>query len=372
VIICLAYIFVPLCRYWWQLSLSFAAVGFGAGIADVGAHTMIVWIWGDRSGPFMQLISLCFGIGCLGIPIVIDALIALTGGIIWPLWIVGLLWPITCLSLFVRSPMSPGSAHGHSHHSVPTDDQTEGAQVQQDAPVEDKKRHLSIIWLISLFIAIYTGQELSYGGWLFTYATDRGLADTTGAAYMTSCYYIALTVARLVAVPISNYIRPLHLIAIDLAGSFLCCVILILVPSSVVMLWAISALLGIAMAATWGCAFALPPDLGIANVTGKDTAIMISGVALGEMVMPALVALLFQKFGTTSLQWSLAISLIAHAGVLGLLWRFASGPITSVLTVGRKGKGSHDIEAVVLRHTQGAGHAQGEELEKKILPNAPS
>ncbi len=65
-----------------------------------------------------------------------------------------------------------------------------------------------LVALIALFFVLYVGAEVSFWGWIFTYAVALNLADETVAAYLTSTFWAALTFGRLVAIPIAIRFRP--------------------------------------------------------------------------------------------------------------------------------------------------------------------
>lgn len=58
-----------------------------------------------------------------------------------------------------------------------------------------------VILFTSLFLLVYVGAEVSAGGYLFSYAVLKNLAGETESAFLTSGFWGALTLGRLLAVP---------------------------------------------------------------------------------------------------------------------------------------------------------------------------
>ncbi len=52
-----------------------------------------------------------------------------------------------------------------------------------------------------LFLFFYVGAEITFGGWVYTYAVTLKLASAAGAAYLTSAFWLAFTVGRLISIP---------------------------------------------------------------------------------------------------------------------------------------------------------------------------
>ena len=69
----------------------FGVLGVGAATVDLGANTMLIWHRGSEVGRSMNLLHLCFGIGALASPLLVQLGlgIAATGGAIAAFLIAG-------------------------------------------------------------------------------------------------------------------------------------------------------------------------------------------------------------------------------------------------------------------------------------------
>lgn len=90
----------------WLWGAVFFFVGVAGAAIDVGDNTMIAWIYGEKLGPFVQLIHFWFGIGALLSPLIVAAVLHLTSGSVeWAYWFFALIClPVIALSLLNESP----------------------------------------------------------------------------------------------------------------------------------------------------------------------------------------------------------------------------------------------------------------------------
>jgi FHS family Na+ dependent glucose MFS transporter 1 len=166
----------------WLLIAVLLLMGIGEGVLDVGGNTLLVWVHRRKVGPFMNALHFFFGAGAFIAPIIIAQAVKMSGDIHWAYWILALL--ILPVSLWLLRLPSPTA-------------QT----ISKDDPA-GQVNHL-LVALIVLFFFLYVGAEVSFGGWVFTYAVTLELTTETFAAYLTSAFWGSLTVGRLLAIPIA-------------------------------------------------------------------------------------------------------------------------------------------------------------------------
>jgi len=63
-----------------------------------------------------------------------------------------------------------------------------------------------------LFLFFYVGAEITFGGWVYTYAVTLGLTSAAGAAYLTSAFWLAFTIGRLISIPAATRFTPKQVI----------------------------------------------------------------------------------------------------------------------------------------------------------------
>jgi MFS transporter, FHS family, Na+ dependent glucose transporter 1 len=294
---------VPLIKFLWVLVAIFLLIGVGEGMLDVGGNTLLVWGHGASVGPYMNGLHFCFGLGAFLAPIIVAQIVALGGASMWSYWVLAaLIAPVALALLRLPSPAA--------RHSVYAD-----VEVRID------------YWLVAfivLFFVLYVGAEVGFSGWVFSYAAALRLTNTESAAYLTSAFWGALTLGRLLAIPLAARLRPRTILLADLAGCLLSVGCIVLWPGSMAVLWLGAAGLGLAMASIF------PTMLSFAArrmpTTGKITSWFLVGASFGAMSLPWLIGQLFEPLGPRIAMIVILIDLLAACAVFLLLIRYAGRP----------------------------------------------
>jgi fucose permease len=266
------------------------------GTLDVGGNTLLVWVHGERVGPFMNGLHFFFGVGAFLSPIIVAQVMSASDGIVWTYWALTLLIvPIIGWLLRLRSPEMQAAAGG--------------------AATGEAKALLVI--LIALFFFLCVGAESSVGGWVFSYVTELGLQSETTAAYLNSAFWGALTLGRLLAIPVAARVRPSSILVGDLLTCLAGAGIILLWPSSAVAVWlgviGVGLSIGPLFATTMSLAERLMP------ITGKVTGWFFVGVGAGGMVVPWLIGQLFESVGPQVMVWAILIDAMVAIGVFSAL-----------------------------------------------------
>jgi FHS family Na+ dependent glucose MFS transporter 1 len=174
------------------------------------------------------------------------------------------------------------------------------------------------VFLIAVFFFLHVGAEIAYGSWVFSYAVTLGLADETGAAYLNSAYWGALTTGRMVGILLSMKLKPRWMLLFDIGGGMLAMGLVLLRVGSPVFLWGGSMLLGFSLASL----FATSINFAEANmhISGSVTSWFLVGGGVGGMFFPWLVGQLFESVGPVVLPiMILGVLLLALSLVLASL-----------------------------------------------------
>lgn len=288
----------PLMTTILALALIVFLIGIAGGSIDVGGNTLLVWLFGKDVGPYMNALHFFFGVGALLSPLFIAQVMAFGGGITGAYWLLAiLLIPAILLLLRLPSPVIP---------------------YQGDDDTAARPRWL-LVFLIAAMFFFFVGAELSYGGWIYTYALSQDLATGTTAGYLTSLFWGALTLGRLVNIPVAARVRPRYMLMADIAGLVASLMLLLLWPTSAIIIWIATFGMGFSMAS----AFATLMGLGEHHIaiTGKITSLFFVGSSLGSMSVPWLIGQFFESYGARSMiLWVLAAVLAAAATLMVFLW----------------------------------------------------
>jgi FHS family Na+ dependent glucose MFS transporter 1 len=271
---------IPLVSGLWLLIALIFLIGVFEGGLDVGGNTLLVWVHGDRVDPYMNAMHFFFGVGASLSPVIIAQAVTLTAGIRWAYWVLALLvLPVAVMIARLPSPAPPGADDdGAGRH--------DGAHL---------RRNQRLVTLIALFFFLYVGVESGFGGWIATYAKAMGLGDTTTAAYLTSVFWGALTIGRLLSIPLAARFEPRQILLADLIGCLISVSVLMAWPNSATAVWAGTFGAGLAMASMF------PTALSFAErrmtITGTITSRFFVGGSTGGMVLPWVIGQLFEPVG---------------------------------------------------------------------------
>ncbi|PIE81576.1 MAG: hypothetical protein CSA11_04370 [Chloroflexi bacterium] len=247
----------------WVLTAVLFLMGMSHAGVDIGGNTLIVWLHGRAVGPYMNGMHFFFGVGSFLAPIIVAQVISVTEGMQWAFWILALLMlPAVFYVLNRPSPTMPETAQEAASGAV----------------------NWSVIFLIAIFFFIYSGIEIAYGGWIYSYAIATETGTVSTAAYLNSVFWGALTIGRLISIPIATRLRARVILFIDLVGCLASIALILLIPHSTITVWLGTIGLGLFMASIF------PTTLTLAErnttVSGSVTSYFFIGASLGAMSLP--------------------------------------------------------------------------------------
>lgn len=299
--------FIPLAPNLWVLTAILLVLGLANGGLDISANVMLVWVYRNRANPFLNALHFFFGVGAFLAPILVAQTLLISGGIRWAFWLLAL-YPVPAAIWLMKlpSPASPGSTGKVG-----------------DSP---QKTRWLLILPITLVFMLYVGAEIGFGGWIYTYAISLNLADAAGAAYLTSLFWGALTIGRLLGIAIATRLRPASMLTLDLIGCLVSLGLIWLLPQFPAIVWIGSFLLGLFMASIF------PSLLAFADqqmpITGQITRWFFLGTGLGGMLLPWLLGGLIEQRGPAAMApalfLSLFLALLVFIGLRSLAGKLAS------------------------------------------------
>lgn len=288
---------VPAVSLIWQLIAIMVLIGIGLGSIDLGGNVLLIWLHQARVGPFMNGLHFIWGLGAFLAPILV-ALTKQSDDIRWAYWLLALLiLPVTLWLPRLPSPRPGGEA-------------SEANGVPAQTP---------LLALVTVMFFLYVGAEVSMSGWIFTYTVKRDLTGESQAAYLNSAFFGALTLARLLAIPLARRLRPRQILLADLLICLAGGLVMLSFPASLPALW-----LGVILAGL-GMASMFPTLLDLAQkympLTGRVTGWFFLGASSGGMIVPWLIGQFFERVGPQVVVISL-LSCVCLALLIfgGLMW----------------------------------------------------
>lgn len=187
----------------WPLALGAALVtGFGSGGIDYGLNHLFATGFGRRSAAMLNLLNAHFGVGAVLGP----ALIGAAGAARYP-WLFGAAAAVSLLlvpSLRGVRAKVPADGVAHPGESVPGESVVGEPAAGGPAAGESRAGTRTGV-IVAAFVAVYVlyvAIESGVGGWEPTHLEAVGYGASV-AATATSGFWLALTVGRFAAVPVS-------------------------------------------------------------------------------------------------------------------------------------------------------------------------
>ncbi|MFC3285884.1 MFS transporter [Litchfieldella rifensis] len=290
------------------------AVVFLLGLSEVslntGGNTLLLWTHREMAGPHISALHFCFGLGNMLVPLVMITAIALTGQFHWAFWLVGLyllalIWPLSRLA----SPLRQRSR--------------EGAPEESPAKPRDA-------WLLAgfmLMFGLYVGTEITFAGWITTYGTLNGLS-ADDAAFLVSLFWLALSLGRLLAIPLLGWGSPWTMLYGCLGLGLLTALALhaLWLPLSLAVL-----LFGLSASALFPTLLSLGNQ--VMEMTGRNTGLIFLACGLGAMIAPSLTGPLLDLVGAQAFPLLLAgLVILLMAALLMLRARLTNTGVLGTTT----------------------------------------
>lgn len=290
------------------------ALGMAEGALDVGGNTLLVWVHQERVGPFMNGLHFCFGLGAFLSPLIVAWAMPEDGAVVRAYWTLALLQlPAAAWLLRLASPS------GHAASGAVSSERVNGR----------------LVALIVLFFFLYAGAEVAFGGWIYSYAVELRLSSHAVAAYLTSAFWGALTIGRLLAVPIALRFPPQSILLADCIGCLASLAVLLLGSHSLVATFVGTCGAGVSMASIFPAALSFAQ--GRMRITGKVTGWFFVGASGGGMTLPWLIGQFFDAVGPRATVVILFIDMTAAMTVLAVLTFRSAHPVYRWLT-GERGR----------------------------------
>jgi FHS family Na+ dependent glucose MFS transporter 1 len=285
---------VPILPWFWLMLGVLACKGCADGLVNTGANTLLVWTHGEKVGPYMNGLHFCFGLGAFLAPMLVAQVVGRAGGYRWVYWTLAACATLVSLGLFTLS----GQPRPAPHRNI-------GARAQAGARIDYPMGIPA-----ALFLFFYVGAEVAFGGWIYTYAVARQLASAAGAAYLTSGFWLSLTLGRLLSIPMATRFTPPQIILVALCTCLSTLTLVIIIRDSSVALWIATLGLGFGMAPLWPMGFTLAGQSR--TLTASVSGFILLGDSCGGMVLPWLVGQVIAVTGPRALVYLVCGSLVGN------------------------------------------------------------
>jgi FHS family Na+ dependent glucose MFS transporter 1 len=196
----------------------------------------------------------------------------------------------------------------------------QAAHPAESEPGAVQPRHIpySVVLTAALFLFFYVSAEIAFGGWVYTYAVELKLASAVQAAYLTSGFWLAFTVGRLLSVLLATRFTPRQIISVALLGCVFFMGLVFVFADSAAILWIAALGAGFCMAPVYPSGFTLAVQ-GL-KLTARASSVILLGDSFGGMILPWLVGQVLEATGPRAMVYlvfsSLICDLLAFVGLL--------------------------------------------------------
>ena len=300
-----AMVLVPLSPSLSALTCVFVCLGIAEGTLDVGGNTLLSWLYPIGLGPWMNGLHFFFGVGAMLSPLIVSYAMGSDGSVTLAYWtLAALLLPVILMLLWLKSP--PIASHARDG----------GASLHM---------HRTTIFLVGGLLFAAVGAEVGLGNWIYTYALTQRVADEAGAALMTSAFWGAFTLGRLLGIPLAARLAPTAILLLCFGGCTLGAVVALMQPQVVGVVWITTIVSGLAVAPMFATVLSLAG--GRMPITGRATGWFFVGSSAGGMAIPWVIGQLFETAGPTAVYFVALVNLAI--GVLMYALFVARGPVTA-------------------------------------------
>lgn len=303
---------VPFCKTAVLLIIVMSVFGVSFGILDTGGNVLILALWGDKGAPHLQALHFSFALGAFLAPLLAKLALGTTepagnhtepdplhpalnqsaeadsGPVFGAPEDMNLLWAYAVIGTYVFIVSSFLFVLFFKKSS-------RGPKAKMSAQTFRRaKYHRALLCLLFLFFFFYVGAEVTYGSYVFSFATTHVGMEESEAAGLNSIFWATFAACRGLAILFATCLQPGTMIVLSNVGSLASSFFLVLFDKSPVCLWVATSVYGASMATTFPSGVSWIEQY--TTIHGKSAAFFVVGGTLGEMAIPAAVGLLQGKY----------------------------------------------------------------------------
>lgn len=186
--------------------------------------------------------------------------------------------------------------------------------------------HKTLLCLLFLFFFFYVGAEVTYGSYVFSFATTYAGMEEREAAGLNSIFWGTFAACRGLAIFFAACLQPGTMIVLSNIGSLASSLFLVLFDKSPLCLWIATAVYGASMAATFPSGISWIEQY--TTISGKSAAFILVGGALGQMAIPAAVGVVQgQYLDLPVVLYSCLGSALFTAIIFPMMYKLATLPL---------------------------------------------
>ncbi|XP_052607405.1 LOW QUALITY PROTEIN: sodium-dependent glucose transporter 1A-like [Peromyscus californicus insignis] len=299
---------IPFCKTALILIITMSVFGASVGVVDTGANVLILALWGDKGAPHMQALHFSFALGAVLAPLLAKLAWGTTASTqnhtetdFVPLMLnrsseatsdslfaapedMNLLWAYASIGTYILvvSVFLFGLFCKKRSRQKKSTATAEGAR--------RAKYHRALLCLLFFFFFFYVGAEITFGSYVFSFATTHVGMEESEAAGLNSVFWGTFAACRGLAIFFATFLQPGTMIVLSNIGSLTSSFFLVLFDKSPLCLWIATSVYGASMATTFPSGVSWIEQY--TSISGKSAAFFVIGAALGDMAIPAVIGIL--------------------------------------------------------------------------------
>ncbi|XP_006840048.1 PREDICTED: LOW QUALITY PROTEIN: sodium-dependent glucose transporter 1 [Chrysochloris asiatica] len=332
---------VPFCKRAILLIVMMFIFGTSMGVLDTGGNILILAIWGKEGAPHMQALHFSFALGACLAPLLAKLTFSTTESaenatevdsalnwsseadsesvfgvpnsmnLLWAYALIGtyiFVISVLLFALFLKKSSRREKAQASAQRS------------------RKAKYHKTLLCLLFVFFFFYVGAEVTYGSYVFSFATTHVGMQESEAAGVNTAFWGTFAVVRGLAIIFAAFLQPATMIVLSNIGSLISSAVLVIFDKNRVCLWVATSVYGASMATTFPSGFSWIEQY--TTIDGKSAAFFVIGAALGEMAIPAVIGILQGKYPYLPVVlYTSLVAAIATAVLFPVLYKLATSPL---------------------------------------------
>ncbi|MEN9643538.1 MAG: hypothetical protein RL238_207 [Actinomycetota bacterium] len=276
----------------WLLVVAFVVLGLASGVSDVSGNTLVMWSRPRGAGSLLNALHLCFAVGALSAPLLVNRSIA------WfhSLW--GVAVVVGALAVAAGSSLLRHPAPVRSRLDTVARSNAGGARRTQ-------------VLLIAAFFFAYVALEAGFAGWIHTYVEQIGYGGATTATAVVTVFWGGFALGRLLSIGIARRVSAGWIVAVSMVVAVVASVLFALFPDGGPMLWVVTFLFAVSIAPQYASMMAFA-EAHLAR-SGRNTSVLVAASGVGSLLMPWSLGQLFDGVGPQVLPPVMVVSAIVTA-----------------------------------------------------------
>lgn len=276
---------------WLPLTLVLAFItGMGQGLSNLSGNVLVSQLFKENSVSSVNLLNVFWGMGAFIGPILVSAAIFV--------WQNG--FPALIFSAVVTSAAALVLLFGYFNVKIGT----QGMQTEKQ--VQPKMHFTAFLWSLGALLLLYVGTESAMGGWATTYMQKTTTLKIELAALVTSGFWLAITLGRIMGTVLGSRLAPRRVLVICLSIASLGGLLFVAgyrftLPSILAIF-----LIGLGFGAIYPTSMAMV-TMAFAETPGQAGSVITVMGSIGGMLIPWLQGVIMQQAGIRSGTFTIAV-----------------------------------------------------------------